>query len=301
MYSSKYYTCEEIDERLLQGYYNDAVAAGYQGTKEEFIEGLRNLLENPQVTADNAILLPGTGLNAATSQQAFTELATAVFPLQARILSQGSNGGNHEITDAQHPVIPTFSLEILRRGSDVSSEATIVVESHIIGSGSYSEVSNVTFSNGILTCPSIINSMVYRIRISQGGQTITFDGENTSGEYSNLLRFSFMNYRYYGAVSTKPVDSNAVKALCQGNSLTKQLSTSTTLGKTPLAANKYFVFVVPNTGVNLVVKNANSGGIVSNAGSGTFEISRVNGTANVNCKYVIVPASSISWNFEIQN
>ena len=40
MYLSKYYTCEQIDERLLQGYYDDAVAAGYEGTKEEFLEDL---------------------------------------------------------------------------------------------------------------------------------------------------------------------------------------------------------------------------------------------------------------------
>ena len=35
MYQSKYYTCEEIDERLLKGYYDDAVSKGYQGTFEQ--------------------------------------------------------------------------------------------------------------------------------------------------------------------------------------------------------------------------------------------------------------------------
>lgn len=36
MYTSQYYTNPEIDERLLQGYYDDAVAAGFTGSKEDF-------------------------------------------------------------------------------------------------------------------------------------------------------------------------------------------------------------------------------------------------------------------------
>lgn len=36
MYRSKYYTCEEIDERLLKGYYDDVVSKGYTGTLEQF-------------------------------------------------------------------------------------------------------------------------------------------------------------------------------------------------------------------------------------------------------------------------
>ena len=36
MYVSKYYTCEEIDQRLLQGYYDDFVKAGFGGTLNEF-------------------------------------------------------------------------------------------------------------------------------------------------------------------------------------------------------------------------------------------------------------------------
>lgn len=36
MYLSKYYTCEEIDQRLLQGYFDDFVKAGFVGTIQEF-------------------------------------------------------------------------------------------------------------------------------------------------------------------------------------------------------------------------------------------------------------------------
>ena len=51
MYTSKYYTCEQIDQRLLQGYYDDAVAAGYNGTKDEFVSGLNNAVSNAIKTA----------------------------------------------------------------------------------------------------------------------------------------------------------------------------------------------------------------------------------------------------------
>lgn len=44
-YNSKYYSCEEIDRRLLQGTYDDAVKAGYTGTKEQF-DSLLARLEN---------------------------------------------------------------------------------------------------------------------------------------------------------------------------------------------------------------------------------------------------------------
>lgn len=36
MYTSKYYTCEQIDQRLLQGYYDDAVAHGFTGNIADF-------------------------------------------------------------------------------------------------------------------------------------------------------------------------------------------------------------------------------------------------------------------------
>lgn len=36
MYVSKYYTNEEIDQRLLQGYFDDFVKAGFAGTINEF-------------------------------------------------------------------------------------------------------------------------------------------------------------------------------------------------------------------------------------------------------------------------
>lgn len=58
MYNSKYYTCEQIDQRLLQNYYDDAVAAGYTGSKAQYLAGLLkaiNYSANPTITADKVV------------------------------------------------------------------------------------------------------------------------------------------------------------------------------------------------------------------------------------------------------
>lgn len=51
MYISKYYTCPEIDQRLLQGYYDDAVHHGFQGTIDDFwkfILSIKDCIKNSQ-------------------------------------------------------------------------------------------------------------------------------------------------------------------------------------------------------------------------------------------------------------
>ena len=62
MYVSKYYSCEQIDQRLLQGYYDDAVAKGFTGNIDEFwalvlsISQLKPLTEEEVDTLVNDIL-----------------------------------------------------------------------------------------------------------------------------------------------------------------------------------------------------------------------------------------------------
>lgn len=79
MYNSKYYTCEQIDQRLLQGYYDDAVAAGYTGSKAQYLAGLLkaiNYSANPTITADKVVYNPTiSGLTSKNVQGAVDELA----------------------------------------------------------------------------------------------------------------------------------------------------------------------------------------------------------------------------------
>lgn len=217
------------------------------------------------------------GLMSSTDKGLLDDVVTEVFPVKVQVVSS-----NADVREIGTSVTPNIVLNITRKGVDVAESAVVTVSpSGTVGSDNKT-ITDTAISSG---------SKTYQIAVVQGGQTV-----NTPNQV-----FSFLNYRYYGAVDTKPANANAVKALCQNNTLTKQLSSLTTMGKTTLAANKYFVFVIPTTSPNLIVKNANSGGTVDNAGSGTFELARVNGTANINCKYVIVPASPNAWNFEITN
>ena len=79
MYNSKYYTCEQIDQRLLEGYYDDAVAAGYTGSKAQYLAGLLkaiNYSANPTLTADKVVYNPAiSGLTPKNVQGAVDELA----------------------------------------------------------------------------------------------------------------------------------------------------------------------------------------------------------------------------------
>lgn len=57
MYQSKHYTCEEIDERLLKGYYDDAVSKGYSDTFEQFqteLASIKDIAKNKESIQANA-------------------------------------------------------------------------------------------------------------------------------------------------------------------------------------------------------------------------------------------------------
>lgn len=79
MYNSKYYTCEQIDQRLLEGYYDDAVSAGYTGSKAQYLAGLLraiNYSANPTLTADKVVYNPAiSGLTHKNVQEAIDEVA----------------------------------------------------------------------------------------------------------------------------------------------------------------------------------------------------------------------------------
>ena len=60
MYKSKYYTCEEIDERLLKGYYDDAVSNGYSDTFEQFkieLAQIKDIADNKAQIEENTLAI----------------------------------------------------------------------------------------------------------------------------------------------------------------------------------------------------------------------------------------------------
>lgn len=89
MYNSKYYTCEQIDQRLLEGYYDDAVAAGYTGSKAQYLAGLLqaiNYSANPTITADKVAYNSASGLYK-NVQEALGEIARQTSKIKGTILS----------------------------------------------------------------------------------------------------------------------------------------------------------------------------------------------------------------------
>ena len=55
MYNSQYYTCEQIDQRLLQGYLDDYnTQTGQNLTKEQFLTKLGNVFAKENLIGNNA-------------------------------------------------------------------------------------------------------------------------------------------------------------------------------------------------------------------------------------------------------
>lgn len=109
MYNSKYYTCEQIDQRLLEGYYDDAVAAGYTGSKAQYLAGLLkaiNYSANPTISADKVVYNP------AISGLKYKNIQGAVDELQGSKISKTSiseeSGDSNELIMSQKAVSDKF-------------------------------------------------------------------------------------------------------------------------------------------------------------------------------------------------
>lgn len=101
MYNSKYYTCEQIDQRLLEGYYDDAVSAGYTGSKAQYLAGLLqaiNYSANPTITADKVAYNSASGLYK-NVQEALGEIARQTSKIKGVILSSDDLSLKKEISD----------------------------------------------------------------------------------------------------------------------------------------------------------------------------------------------------------
>lgn len=125
MYNSKYYTCEQIDQRLLEGYYDDAVAAGYTGSKAQYLAGLLraiNYSANPTLTADKVIYNPAiSGLTPKNVQGAIDELANKKFDKDGVVQSTGES----EDKVMSQKAVNDLSSDILSRVGIFAQNKTI--------------------------------------------------------------------------------------------------------------------------------------------------------------------------------
>lgn len=104
MYNSKYYTCEQIDQRLLDGYYDDAVAAGYTDTKAQYLAGLLkaiNYSANPTLVAEKVIYNPSaSGLSSKNVKAALDKLSEEIIQVGVYDVSAHNNNAVFESLQA---------------------------------------------------------------------------------------------------------------------------------------------------------------------------------------------------------
>ena len=224
------------------------------------------------VTADR------DGLMRASDKVVFDDMVIEVFPLTVGVVS--SNAGSFEIGTS---VTPQIVLSITRKGADIP--ATDITE-NISPNPAYISPDKRTISGNQITS----GTTTYQIAVTQGGQTKSAPNQV----------FDFMNYMYYGEVSTKPANAAAVATLCENNSLGKQLSRATTKSSTNLPANRYYVFAVKGS-VNLVCRHAGTDAVVTGCTTGTATIQRVNNSGSDTYSYILVEKSASAWSFKITN
>ena len=201
-----------------------------------------------------------------------SELEAEIFPLT--ISYSYSNAGTYEVATS---ITPTATMVATRKGVDVFSSTTVT------GTG-------ITVIDNVWTGEPISSgSKTYSgITATQGGQTKTFPS----------LTWNFTYYRYRGVLDAVPTDYvSAIKGLS-----TKELSTTSTLGSTALAINKYYLFAVKGT-PTLVCRHASTDSVITGCVTGTASIPQENDESLTNTySYILVPASDVSaWNFKITN
>ena len=208
----------------------------------------------------------------------FDDMVTEVFPLTVGVVS--SNAGTRETGDE---VSPHIVLSITRKGVDVPASE---ISQSISPTPIFVSDDKRTIMGNSLTS----GTTIYQIAVTQGGQTKSAPNQV----------FDFMNYLYYGEVSTKPASATAVATLCENGTLSKQLSRATTKSSTNLAANKYYVLAVKGS-VNLVCRHAGTDAVVTGCTTGTATIQRVNNSGSDTYSYIIVEKSASAWSFKITN
>lgn len=85
-YTSKY-SGAEIDQRLLQNYYDDLVAAGYSGTKAEYLSAIRSLLQfdKANISAGNVKYRDDKSNTNTTVQAKLDEIVNKVIEIASTV------------------------------------------------------------------------------------------------------------------------------------------------------------------------------------------------------------------------
>ena len=124
IYNSEHFSCEEIDERLLKGYYNDTVQYGFGGTKQLFNRILAGLK-----TFDLTVLYPDRVISTLAEAISVVNTFSSYKPVGIRIIfgdrSNGPifeyiyKGGDFSSIDSWYPVLIHVTMT-LAQASDLN-------------------------------------------------------------------------------------------------------------------------------------------------------------------------------------
>ena len=257
MYNSKYYTCEQIDQRLLEGYYDDAVAAGYTGSKAQYLAGLLkaiNYAANPTLTADKVVYNQAiSGLTHKNVQGAIDELANKKFDKDSvvqelgdaedKVMSQKVVTDN--LTELQNTVFPLeVSLSIDKHlleytGSEQSIKATYSIKRK----GSPITPTSLALSvDGSLVSIDVKQADTVTIKVNKEGETqIIITAKHGDLVKSASSKVTMVLPIYYGFGTTET--DIAIAA----NKLSPRLSASGTYAKTSAKDDVNFIILAPKT------------------------------------------------------
>ena len=257
MYKSKYYTCEQIDQRLLEGYYDDAVAAGYTGSKAQYLAGLLkaiNYAANPTLTADKVVYNQAiSGLTHKNVQGAIDELANKKFDKDSvvqelgdaddKVMSQKVVTDN--LTELQNTVFPLeVSLSIDKHlleytGSEQSIKATYSIKRK----GSPITPTALALSvDGSLVSIDVKQADTVTIKVNKEGETqIILTAKHGDLVKSVSSKVTMVLPIYYGFGTTET--DIAIAA----NKLSPRLSASGTYAKTSAKDDVNFIILAPKT------------------------------------------------------
>ena len=257
MYNSKYYTCEQIDQRLLEGYYDDAVAAGYTGSKAQYLAGLLkaiNYSANPTLTADKVVYNQAiSGLTHKNVQGAIDELANKKFDKDSVVQESGDAEDKvmsqkvvtDNLTELQNTVFPLeVSLSIDKHlleytGSEQSIKATYSIKRK---GSPFTPTSLALSVDGSLVSIDVNQADTVTIKVNKEGETqITLTAKHGDLVKSATIKVTMVLPIYYGFGTTET--DIAIAA----NKLSPRLSASGTYAKTSAKDDVNFIILEPKT------------------------------------------------------
>ena len=242
---------------MLEGYYDDAVAAGYTGSKAQYLAGLLkaiNYAANPTLTADKVVYNQAiSGLTPKNVQGAIDELANKKFDKDSvvqelgdaedKVMSQKVVTDN--LTELQNTVFPLeVSLSIDKHlleytGSEQSIKATYSIKRK----GSPITPTALALSvDGSLVSIDVNQADTVTIKVNKEGETqIILTAKHGDLVKSASSKVTMVLPIYYGFGTTET--DIAIAA----NKLSPRLSASGTYAKTSAKDDVNFIILSPKT------------------------------------------------------